>query len=274
VIRSDAEASRAATSAETYLRRYLRIAPAALALWRSIEARHFGSVPMERPLLDVGSGFAEFGRAFFDEPADLGLDISRRDLRLSRDAGVYRSLLQADARRLPLRDAAFASVMSVSVLEHIPDVGPFFPEAYRVLRPGGQLVFSVPLVEMDDYMLVPPLMRAARLGGVGEAYMRRVHRAFKHINLHEPEWWLSQVRDAGFEITRHRRIISRRATRMFDFGLPAAMVSQVGRLSSGRRWVWHPKPLVEVWTRILRPAVEAEEAEGDGSNLFVVAVKR
>jgi SAM-dependent methyltransferase len=274
VIRSDAETSRPSPSAETYLRRYLRIAPAALALWRSIEARHFGSVAMERPLLDVGSGFAEFGRAFFDQPADVGLDISRRDLLLSQEAGVYRSLLQADARRLPVRDSAFATVMSVSVLEHIPDVGPFFPEAYRVLRPGGQLVFSVPLVEMDDYMLVPPLTRALRLGGVGQAYMRRIHRAFKHINLHEPEWWLSQVRDAGFEVQRQRRIISRRATRMFDLGLPAAMISQAGRLRSGRRWVWHPQPVVEAWTRVLRRAVEAEEAEGDGSNLFVVAVKR
>jgi SAM-dependent methyltransferase len=229
---------------------------------------------MERPLLDVGSGFAEFGQAFFDEAADVGLDISRRDLLLSQEADVYKSLLQADARRLPLRDAAFRSVMSVSVLEHIPDVAPFFPEAYRVLQPGGKLVFSVPLVEMDDYMLVPPLARTMGLRGVGQAYMRRIHRAFKHVNLHEPEWWLGKVREAGFDIERQRRIISRRATRMFDFGLPAAMVSQAGRLTSGRRWVWHPEPIVDMWTRILRPVVRAEEDEGDGSNLFVVAVKR
>lgn len=259
-------------AAEKYLRRYLRMAPAALALWRSIEARHFGSVEMERPLLDVGSGFAEFGRAFFDEATDVGIDISRRDLMLSRDTEVYRMLLQGDARHLPLRDGTFRTVMSVSVLEHIPDVAPFFPEAYRVLQTGGKLVFSVPLVEMDDYMLVPPLTRAMRVPGVGAAYMRRVHRAFKHVNLHEPEWWLSKVRDAGFDIERQRRIISRRATRMFDFGLTSAMMSQVGRLVNGRRWVW--QPLAGVWSRVLRPIVHAEEADGDGSNLFVIAVKR
>lgn len=258
-------------ASETYLRRYLKHAPAALALWRSIEARHFGSVPMERPLLDVGSGFGEFGRAFFDEPADVGIDISRRDLAICADTDVYRDLVQGDARVLPFADAAFATVMSVSVLEHIPEVRPFFREAHRVLRPGGTLVFSVPLRDMDAYMLMPPLVRRIGLSPVADAYVRRVHRSFKHNNLHEPEWWMEMVADAGFAVERQRRIISRAATRAFDFGLPTAMLSQAGRLTHGRRAVWHPQPLVEGWVRVLRRLVAKEEAPGDGSNLFVVA---
>ncbi|MDP9236902.1 MAG: class I SAM-dependent methyltransferase [Chloroflexota bacterium] len=256
---------------DRYLTRYLQRAPAALALWRSIEARHFGSVPMARPILDVGSGFGEFGRAFFDERCDVGLDISRRDLEICRDADVYRTLAQGDARCLPFDEAAFSTVMSVSVLEHIPDVLPFFAEAYRILKPGGTLVFSVPLVDMDAYMAFPPLARKVGLGAAADGYVKRVHQSFKHINLHEPEWWLSPVRDAGFTIEQERRIISRAATRAFDIGLPTAMLSQVGRLTRGRRAVWHPKPVVHAWAKVLRGMVEREERPGDGSNLFVVA---
>lgn len=266
--RDDRDGHRPA-SAETYLRRYLRRAPAALALWRSIEARHFASVPMRRPILDVGAGFGEFGRAFFEEPAAIGLDISRRDLGICRAAAIYLSLIQGDARALPFADASFNTVMSVSVLEHIPGVDPFFGEAYRVLRPGGTLVFSVPLADMDAYMLFPPVARRLGLSGLADAYVRRVHGAFKHVNLHEPEFWLGHVARSGFEVIEQRRIISRAATRLFDLGLPTALISQVGRLRTGRRAVWHPEPLVSVWTAALRGIVDAPER--DGSNLLVVA---
>jgi SAM-dependent methyltransferase len=256
---------------ETYLRRYLAGAPAALALWRSIEARHFASVPMRRPLLDIGAGFGEFGRAFFDSPADVGLDISRRDLTICARAGVYRDLVQADARIMPFGSERFNTVMSVSVLEHIPEVASAFPETYRILRPGGMFVFSVPLADMDSYMLLPPLARRANMGGLADGYVRRVHRAFKHHNLHVPEWWLEHVRKNGFEVVEQRRIISRKATRMFDAGLPTALISQIGRISSGERAVWHPKPVLEAWARVLRGVVAEQERPGDGSNLFVVA---
>ncbi len=256
---------------DRYLVRYLERAPAALALWRSIEARHFGSVPMPRPILDVGCGFGEFGRAFFEQQCDVGLDISRRDLEISREANIYRSIVQGDARRLPFEDAAFQTVMSVSVLEHIPEVLPFFAEARRVLKPGGTLVISMPLVDMDSYMAFPPLARKLGLGSAADAYVKRVHRSFKHINLHEPEWWLAAVRDAGFTIEQERRIISRTATRAFDIGLPTAMLSQLGRLTRGTRAVWHPAPVVSAWAKVLHPLVEREEQPGDGSNIFIVA---
>lgn len=258
---------------ETYLRRYLQRAPVALAVWRSIEARHFSTVPMHRPLLDVGAGFGEFGRAFFDAPADVALDISRRDLIIGRRARGYRNFVQADARIIPFASESFETAVSVSVLEHIPGVESVFPETYRVLRRGGTFVFSVPLSDMDRYMLLPPLARRAGAGSLADAYVRRVHGAFKHHNLHEPDWWLDHARKNGFEIISQRRIISRKATRLFDLALPAALPSQLGRKTTGERAIWHPQPMIDALVRVLRGLVAEEERPGDGSNLFVVATK-
>jgi hypothetical protein len=157
----------------------------------------------------------------------------------------------------------------VSVLEHIPGVDTFFGEALRVLRSGGTLAFSVPLEDMDAYMLFPPAARRLGLSGLADAYVRRVHRAFKHVNLHEPEYWLGHVERSGFEIVEQRRIISRTATRLFDLGLPTALLSQLGRLRTGHRAVWHPEPLIRAWTIAMRRLVETPES--DGSNLLVVA---
>lgn len=56
-------------------------------------------------------------------------------------AGVQ---LVADARKLPFADGALRSIVMTDVLHHIPDVGAFFSEAVRCLRPGGTVVMIEP----------------------------------------------------------------------------------------------------------------------------------
>lgn len=54
------------------------------------------------------------------------------------------TLLRADALNLPFGDAAFDKVLMTEVLEHIADEDAALREAYRVLKPGGLYVLSVP----------------------------------------------------------------------------------------------------------------------------------
>ena len=62
-----------------------------------------------------------------------------------------------DVQRLTHPDAAFDLVTSTEVFEHVPDDGRAFAEIHRVLRPGGHLVFTVPL------MAAAPTLERARL---------------------------------------------------------------------------------------------------------------
>jgi SAM-dependent methyltransferase len=50
-----------------------------------------------------------------------------------------------DVQRLTFPDAIFDLVTSTEVFEHVPDDARAFREVRRVLRPGGRLVFTVPL---------------------------------------------------------------------------------------------------------------------------------
>lgn len=225
---------------------------------------------MEPPILDLGCGFGEFGSAFFDAPAAYGLDVSRRDLNLV-EPGLYKGLVHADGHALPFPDETFNTVMSVSVLEHIPDVRTVLEEIARVLKPEGRLVISMPLRDLDSYMVYPPVLRRLGLGRLADSYTRRFHQTFKHVNLFEPEEWLALVSEVGLSVQIHRRIMSKSVTRLFDLGLLTAAVSQVTRLVSGRRLVWRPSFANRMLRSILRPLVE--RAEEDGSNLFVVAAK-
>jgi SAM-dependent methyltransferase len=61
-----------------------------------------------------------------------------------------------DARKLPYEDAAFDSIFSISVLEHIPDDGDrvAMGELSRVLKPGGKLAITVPIAERSSQTFV------------------------------------------------------------------------------------------------------------------------
>jgi SAM-dependent methyltransferase len=72
----------------------------------------------------------------------------RVSIGLDRDAealtGQDRETVVADMRRLPFADGAFASVLSVQSIEHVPDADRVLGEIVRVLEPGGTAVLATP----------------------------------------------------------------------------------------------------------------------------------
>jgi ubiquinone/menaquinone biosynthesis C-methylase UbiE len=124
-----------------------------LARWRE----HCGSLaerlpPGARLVLDLGTGP---GVSAFEVARRapgvhvLGLDFARRMLaRAARhrasEAARATSFAQADALRLPLRDAAVDAVTCHSFLYLVPQRAAALAEIRRVLRPGGRALFLEP----------------------------------------------------------------------------------------------------------------------------------
>lgn len=73
--------------------------------------------------------------------------------------GFHNGVQCQDVQALTYADAVFDLVTSTEVFEHVADDGRAFAEVHRVLRPGGHLVFTVPL------MAAPTLERARVEGG-------------------------------------------------------------------------------------------------------------
>jgi SAM-dependent methyltransferase len=166
-------------------------------------------------ILDIGCGSGRHTAAAYDLNSGtvIGADPNIKDLQEARarldlhaqwnprKGGAW-SLAAADITRLPFRSSSFDVVICSEVLEHIPAHRQAIQETIRVLKPGCQLVISVPRRWPESicwalsrqYRHTPGghvrifkcqnLIRLIQSGGLA---LWRTHYAH---GLHTPFWWL------------------------------------------------------------------------------------
>ncbi|MFZ0133826.1 MAG: methyltransferase domain-containing protein [Desulfobacterales bacterium] len=165
-------------------------------------------------VLDLGCGGGRHTAAACRPPRAfaVGADVSLAELgdaknrlrlhdRLGECGGRW-GLCAADTTRLPFARKTFDLVICCEVLEHIRDHRRAAAEIARVLRPGGQLVVSVPRCWPEKvcwalsraYHLAEGghvrIYRRAALAALLEAAGLRLRAAHWAHSLHTPYWWL------------------------------------------------------------------------------------
>ncbi len=166
-------------------------------------------------VLDVGCGNGRHTAAAFRLPRAVvvGMDTARPDLKKARDrlefherlgqhgGGIW-SLCSADGRHLPFRGEYFDLVICSEVLEHISAHERAVAEFWRVLRPGGDLVLSVPRCWPERICWALSADYASTEGGHLRIYRKpdliallrgigfRVCTTRHAHSLHTPFWWL------------------------------------------------------------------------------------
>lgn len=117
------------------------------------------NIPSGGVALDVGSGpgnvTASLARAAGRDGLALGVDISEPMLAraVNAEAGHNVGFLHADAQQLPFRDETFDAVVSLAVLQLIPNPTTTVSEMVRVLRPGGRIAVMVPTAGRGGQLL-------------------------------------------------------------------------------------------------------------------------
>lgn len=258
-------------SGKRYLRDFLRIAPLSHALFRSVEALAFSQIDLEHPVLDLGCGFGEFAGVVFDQ-LEMGIDINEADLDLGRRSNKYQRMLWSDARRMPFRSETFASVVSVSVLEHIRNVPRALAEAARVLRPGGLLVITVPTGAMYRHLFFPRLFRALGLPWLARLYIRGHRAVFQHVTVHSLNWWMDRLAQAGFRVERCEGTVSPLVMQLHDLFLITAFPSQLAKWATGRRLLTTTGLRARMLPLVFGPLIRLDRASE--INLFIVARKQ
>ena len=96
-----------------------------------------------RRVLDVGCGAGNMMHHLARYGAVQGVEIDPRPLRLAQARGYAVKLADASAG-IPHDDAQFDLVATLDVIEHVQDDRATLRECYRVLKPGGWLLVTVP----------------------------------------------------------------------------------------------------------------------------------
>ena len=164
-------------------------------------------------LLDIGCGSGWLARQCSQRGALVtASDIAPRGVAGARarfpDAG---SFVAADVYHMPMRSESFDAIILSEVLEHLEDVDSALSEVWRLLRPGGRAVVTVPFRESVVYHLCIHCNQNtpanAHLHSFDEGLLQRLDRSglsvratrllsnklleligFPHLSRHWPYW--------------------------------------------------------------------------------------
>jgi SAM-dependent methyltransferase len=130
--------------------------------------------------------------------------------------GLAVETVATDAETLPFEDAAFDLVLGHAILHHIPDLDRAFAEFFRVLKPGGTVVFAGEPSRYGDRLAQVPKRGAAAVaplwrrairarpanalpGGEDDGHAED-HALERYVDIHAfaPGTLLAHARSAGF----------------------------------------------------------------------------
>lgn len=258
--------------------------PAFRALLRAVEAGFYRNLPMTEPVLDLGCGDGHFASAAFDGTLAAGFDPWWTPLTEAQDRDAHHVLAQAEGGTMPFPDQHFGTVLSNSVLEHIPDLVPVLVETGRVLRPGGRFYFCVPGPNFLPFLSVGRGLDYLGLRALGDAYRRFFNRISRHHHCDGVAVWKDRLEAAGLELLDFWPYFSRRALTVLEWGHYLGLPSLVCKKLTGRWILWPSRTNLSLTERLLRPYYEerlsrppedrergGEPLDGEGAYLFFVA---
>lgn len=188
-------------------------------------------------ILDIGCGPGRHVSAFYarENVTVIGADLNLNDLKegvsrlrfhdsLGAHCGGTWAFTTADITALPFEDNTFDLVICSEVMEHIPDEKKAASEILRVLKPGHDLVVSVPRfwpericwALSDEYFNANQghirIYRKKNLVRLIEAAGSTYRTAHHAHSLHSPYWWLKcyvgPTRDDSPAVNLYKRFLT------------------------------------------------------------------
>ncbi len=257
------------------LLQYMASAPFALAFERSLECKIYESLRFERPILDVGCGEGLFAKIAFAERIDTGIDPNDREIERASQLGSYDELITCWGNEVPKPTGYYKTILSNSVLEHIPDIKPVLVEINRLLAPDGMFYMTVPSDRFDQYTVLNTVLSGIGLRGHAARYRKFFNSFWKHYHYYSLECWRELAQSCGFTVMDAYTYDPKRICLMNDFLAPfGAFELVVKRLTN--RWVLFPTvrrllvyPAYIASKRILKGGERAE----NGGLVFLAMTK-
>ncbi len=257
-----------------YLWLHLKELPYFRAILRAVEARQYPEFKLEHPILDLGCGDGHFVSIAMDEKVDVGIDPWTGPVRLAKQNGGYEMVVQGSGYTLPFPENHFASALSNSVLEHVPDLDTTLKEMSRVMRPGGKFVFCVPNHNFLPNLSVSGFFDRLGLEFLGDLYRRFFNTVCRHIHCDDRPVWEERLRNADLEIESTWNYFSPHALHILEWGHYLGLPSLVLHFFT-RKW----NAVQQKWNfiltnQIVEPVYNEPHIQAGGVYSFYIVRKK
>jgi SAM-dependent methyltransferase len=220
--------------------KHLKDLPYFRGLLRAVEAEFYQDLPLAEPILDLGCGDGHFAAMAFNRREQMiGVDPWWGPLQKSVKGKIYQQAIQSLGDALPFQSNHFATVISNSVLEHIPNLDPVLTEVTRVLQSGGRFIFCSPSENFLPFLFISSALKRVHLKKLGSAYENFFNRISRHQHCDDPQTWTRRLTRSGLTVDRWWYYFSKSALRTLEwghyFGVPSALIH-----AATRRWILSP----------------------------------
>ena len=219
-----------------FLGQQLQTIPYFRALLRAVEARFYQELDFPAPTLDLGCGDGHFASVAFDRKLEVGVDPWLGPVQEAAQRDVYQMVTAGEGARLPFPDGYFASAVSNSVLEHIPELDPVLDELNRVLQEDAVFLFCVPNQRFLPTLSIGRGLDKMGFRRLGDRYRSFFNRISRHYNCDDYPVWNNRLVRAGFIIEDWWDYFSPQALRVLEWGHYFGLASWISKKLTGN-WI-------------------------------------
>lgn len=181
-------------------------------------------------------------------PKLIGFDNDKVVLRNARKNLISKDikLIEGNLIKMPFRDNAFIKAIMTEVLEHIEDDDKALTETYRILKPNGVLVLTVPSYNFpflwDPINWVLQNIFGTHIGGTG--FFAGIWA--RHIRLYKKNELLKAIQKVGFKVetvqeltTRclpfNHHLVNLVARLLYDSKLPSKLTDPLSKFKNTKK---------------------------------------
>lgn len=186
-------------------------------LWRGIEIsllkQQLKKITIGPNILDLGCGEGFIADAVFETKISCGIDIDPGMILLATKNQSYQQTLCVDAtKNIPLESGSFDTIISNSVLEHIPNLEGVLFQVERLLTKNGLFIFTVPNDRLVNYSLAHKLFGSY----IGTRYTLWRNKKFDHFHTDSVTTWELFLAKHNLELVNQFSYLSKSEIELWD----------------------------------------------------------
>ncbi|MDX9970360.1 MAG: class I SAM-dependent methyltransferase [Candidatus Gracilibacteria bacterium] len=149
-------------------------------------------------ILDIGCGHGDFMKEVYDK-TNFSFGIDPDASALEKNSFIKNKFV-ASAEKLPFQDNTFDIVVSAWVLEHIQNPRESFSEIFRVLKPGGKVIFLTPNVWNYNVWIIRAIPERFHEFFTKRLYNRKDHDTYpKSYKINSEKSLMKTLTPIGFQ---------------------------------------------------------------------------